>query len=183
MIRPGDLDVSHVGLFVTDVDTMERFYCDTLGFVVTDRGKVGDVAVVFLSQSARDHHQIVLAGGRPADEHFNVVNQLSLRASSLAVLQQLLPVLQDADVAEIETVFHGPTISMYFRDPEGTRLEVFVDTPWYTDQPMRIPVDLRTPADALWAQLEQHARSSPGFEPLEQWQARFRLQMRHDEPA
>jgi len=183
VIRPGDLDVSHVGLFVVDIDAMERFYCDTLGFVVTDRGKVGEAAVVFLSQSPRDHHQVVLAGGRPADEHFNVVNQLSLRASSLAVLKDLLPALQQAEVAEIETVFHGPTISMYFRDPEGTRVEVFIDTPWYTDQPMRIPVDLTVPDDALWADLEVQARSAPGFTPLEQWQAEFRERIRRGQSA
>lgn len=32
-------------------------------------------------------------------------------------------------------------ISIYARDPEGNRLEIFIDTPWYVDQPMRVPVD------------------------------------------
>jgi catechol 2,3-dioxygenase len=37
---------------------------------------------------------------------------------------------------------HGNAMSIYFRDPEGNRLEVFMDTPWYCEQPLREPIDL-----------------------------------------
>jgi catechol 2,3-dioxygenase len=37
--RPPRLRFSHVGLSVQDISAMERFYCDVIGFTVTDRGK------------------------------------------------------------------------------------------------------------------------------------------------
>jgi hypothetical protein len=35
------------------------------------------------------------------------------------------------------------------RDPEGNRIELFVDTPWYVQQPLRIPMDMNLPDPAL----------------------------------
>ena len=35
------LTFSHVGIWVTDLETMRRFYTDVLGFVETDRGPRG----------------------------------------------------------------------------------------------------------------------------------------------
>ena len=37
---------------------------------------------------------------------------------------------------------HGNAWSLYFRDPEGNRLEVFCDTQWYVEQPCLEDLDL-----------------------------------------
>src|SRR6266478_6728786 len=63
--RPPRLRFSHFGLSVQDIHAMERFYCDLLGFSVTDRGEALGFELVFLSRSPEDHHQIVLATGKP----------------------------------------------------------------------------------------------------------------------
>src|SRR5688572_31505041 len=78
------LTFSHVGIWVTDLEGMKDFYTDVLGFVMTDRGPIGDTELVFLSQNPSDHHQIVLAKGRPADLGFTTVNQISFKMDSLA---------------------------------------------------------------------------------------------------
>ena len=53
------------------VPRMQDFYTRVLGFTVTDGGELetaeGSMTIVFLSRDPREHHQIVLASGRPAD--------------------------------------------------------------------------------------------------------------------
>jgi hypothetical protein len=64
------------------------------------------------------------------------------------------------------------------RDPEGNRLEIFMDTPWYCEQPLREAISLNPPDEAILAQSEAMARSRPGFCSREQWQARMRARAR-----
>ena len=52
-------------------------------------------------------------------------------------------------VKELVTVSHGNAWSAYFKDPEGNRIEVFVDSPWYTPQPCRQPLDLTQPVEQI----------------------------------
>ncbi len=178
---PG-LSFSHLGIFVADLALMEDFYTRVLGFTVTDRGDLdtrgGTVALVFLSRDPRDHHQIVLAGGRPAELAFNPINQVSFRMDDLAGLRQMHARLVAEALAEIAPVSHGNALSVYFLDPEGNRVELFIDTPWYVDQPLRIPLDMGLPDEALWAQVEAQARGLPGFRPVEEWRATIARKMR-----
>ena len=39
-------------------------------------------------------------------------------------------------------VTHGNALSVYFLDPEGNRVELLIDTPWYVPQPHRLVVDI-----------------------------------------
>lgn len=120
---------------------------------VTDRGKLPSGALVFLSRDPTEHHQIILCSGRPPSG-FNTVNQISLRARNLAVIKDIhKKVSQMDDVTDIQTVSHGNAVSTYFRDPEGNRIEVFVDAPFYCAQPQRIPVDIHQSDTAIWQQV------------------------------
>src|SRR3989440_7326454 len=87
------LSFSHVGIFVTDVARMEDFYTRVLGFTVTDRGDLetarGKVYLVFLSRDPAEHHQIVMASGRPAGAGFNPINQISFRLDDFAGLREM----------------------------------------------------------------------------------------------
>ena len=167
---------SHVGLFVHDLERMEGFYRRVLGFTVTDRGELptpagGRVGLVFLSRDPSEHHQLVLATGRPSAVGFNVVNQISFRVRDLAALRRFHSVLKGERVRAMAPVTHGNAISLYFHDPEGNRIELFLDTPWHCTQPVREPVDLdRSDADVL-AETERLARSQPGFTTREAWMA------------
>ena len=175
------LTLSHMGFFVNDMAKVEDFYTRVLEFTVTDRGTLpsprGTVSLVFLSRDPRVHHQIVLASGRPEQLPFNPINQISLEADSLATLKHFHRRFVEEGMEEIVPVTHGNAISFYARDPEGNRLEIFIDTPWYVDQPMRVPVNFDLPDDELMAEVERHARTLPGFRPRSVWQAEMAERM------
>jgi hypothetical protein len=103
--------------------------------------------------------------------NFNVVNQISFRVDSLATLRQMHEGLKGEAVKEITTLTHGNALSVYFRDPEYNRIELLIDTPWYVPQPHHLIVDLSLPDDPLWAGIEKHVRSMPGFKPVAEWAA------------
>jgi catechol-2,3-dioxygenase len=166
-----EFSFSHMGMFVTDAARMEDFYTRVLGFAVTDRGLLGTVSLVFLSRDPGEHHQIVLASGRPPEAGFNAINQISFRMADFAGLREMHRRLQQESVAELAPVSHGNALSVYFRDPEKNRIELFVDTPWYVRQPVRIPMDMKLPDAELWNWAEAEARRSPGFMPVEEWRA------------
>jgi catechol 2,3-dioxygenase-like lactoylglutathione lyase family enzyme len=167
------LTLSHVGVHVTDMAKMVDFYTGFLGFAVSDRGELsgGRGEIVFMTRDPREHHQFVLASGRPADLPYNLVNQLSFRVDSLDTLREMQRQLRDEQGTELGPISHGNALSLYLHDPEKNRVELLIDTPWYVPQPCRIPVDLSLPDDELWAMLEKHARSLPGFKPREAWAA------------
>ena len=164
------LTLSHVGIFVNDMARMLDFYTGYLGFAVSDRGKGGHGGeIVFLTRDPREHHQFVLASGRPAAIDFNPINQLSFRVDSLDTLRELHRGLKSENVIDLGPVSHGNALSIYFHDPEKNRVEILIDTPWYVPQPCRVPVDLAMPDDELWASIERTARDLPGFKPRAAW--------------
>jgi len=176
--RLESLVFSHVGFYVRDIERMARFYRDALGFFETDRGLLGAVRLVFFSRDPGEHHQIVLASGRPEEPGFNVINQISLRVPDLATLRSVRDrVLAEAGVHDLVTATHGNAVSIYFRDPEGNRLEVFMDTPWYCEQPLREPIDLDQSDAAVMAQAEALARSRPRFRSRAEWRAEMAQRM------
>ena len=176
-----DLKFSHIGLYVSDLPRMARFYKQALRFTQTDAGDLGAVQLVFLSRDPAEHHQLVLATGRPADMAFNVVNQMSFRVPDLATLRAFHDRLLAEGASEMLPVTHGNAVSVYCRDPEGNRLELFMDTPWYCDQPLREPIDLTQPDEAILAQAEAIAKRFPKFKARAQWQAEVAQRMAEDQ--
>jgi catechol 2,3-dioxygenase-like lactoylglutathione lyase family enzyme len=178
MAKPA-LTFSHFGFFVRDIERMADFYTRLLGFTVSDRGELdtprGRMKFVFLTRDPREHHQIVLASGRPDELPFNAINQISFRMQDFTGLREMHRAIQaEKGVSEIAPVSHGNALSVYFRDPEGNRIELFVDTPWYVAQPIRIPMDMALADDALWKWAEKTARALPGYKPVEEWRTEIR---------
>jgi catechol-2,3-dioxygenase len=166
------LTLSHVGVFVTDLPRMVDFYTGFLGFAESDRGETSNGGeIVFLTRDSREHHQLVLATGRPADLPYNIVNQLSFRVDSLDTLRELQRGIRNEHATELGPVTHGNALSVYLHDPEKNRVELLIDTPWYVPQPCRVPVDLSLPDDEVWATIERAVRAMPGFKPREAWAA------------
>jgi catechol-2,3-dioxygenase len=101
-----------------------------------------------------------------------VINQISLRVPDLATLRRVRDlVAAEPAVTDLVSATHGNAVSIYFRDPEGNRLEVFMDTPWYCEQPLREPIDLDQSDEAVMAATEVLARSRPRFRSRAQWLA------------
>jgi len=170
MTRKFSLALSHFGIFVTDIDKMVDFYTRFLGFVVSDRGATSNGGqIVFMTRDASEHHQFVVATGRPADLSFNVINQMSFRVDDLQTLRELHAGLKKEPVKILGPITHGNALSVYFLDPEGNRVELLTGTPWYIPQPARLPVDLELPDDKLWASIEKQIRTMPGFKSHAEW--------------
>ncbi len=168
----GSLVFSHMGFYVRNLESMARFYKEVMCFTETDRGNLGAVQLVFLSRDPTEHHQVVLATGRPTDLGFSVINQISFRVPDLATLRLMRDRVAAApDVTDLLCATHGNAVSIYFRDPEGNRLEVFLDTPWYCEQPLREPINLDQPDEVIMARAEAIARSRPRFQSRAEWQA------------
>ncbi len=167
------LALSHVGYLVTDMNKMVDFYTRVLKFVVSDRGdREQNGAIVFMTRNPSEHHQLVFATGRPSDLNFSIVQQISFRVDSLATLRELYHAVQKEPIQKmLGPVTHGNALSVYFLDPEGNRVELLIDTPWYVPQPHRLAVDIEQPDDQLWASIEKHVRATPGFRPVEEWRA------------
>ncbi|HTD91424.1 MAG TPA: VOC family protein [Burkholderiales bacterium] len=164
------LTLSHVGYFVTDIQKMVDFYTRFLKFVVSDRGDRDDGgAIVFMTRDPKEHHQLVFASGKPAGIGFNVINQISFRVDSLATLRDMFHALKNEPITMLGPITHGNALSVYFLDPEGNRVELLIDTPWYVPQPHRLPVNLDQPDDDIWAGIEKHCRDTPGFKSRADW--------------
>ena len=166
------LTLSHVGIYVNDMARMVDFYSGFLGFAISDRGDNRNGGeIVFMTRDPREHHQFVLASGRPDDLQFNIVNQLSFRVDSLDTLREMREGLKKEATVEQGVVTHGNALSVYFHDPEKNRVELLIDTPWYVPQPCRVPVDLSMSDDELWSTLERTVREMPGFKTQADWRA------------
>lgn len=183
---------SHFGLSVRDLLAMQRFYTEVMGFTVTDGGAVAGMDVVFLSRDPMDHHQIVLATGRPDNVPTNAlnkafgacINQISFRMPALADLRDMYYRLKAIGYENNSMLLgnHGVSWSIYFPDPEGNNIELFVDTPWYILQPLLLPLDFSRTDAEIYAFTESMCRNSEGFEPIAQWRERMARRMSRYEP-
>ena len=166
------LAFTHTGIYVTNMERMVDFYTRVVGFAVSDRGPTlqGVGEITFMTRDPREHHQLVLVSGRPANLPFNMVNQLSFLVDGLATLKALhRDIKREPGVEDLGPVSHGNALSAYFLDPEKNRVEFYLHTPWHVPQPHRISVDLSLPDARLWAAVEQDVRATPGFKPREEW--------------
>jgi catechol 2,3-dioxygenase-like lactoylglutathione lyase family enzyme len=170
--------LSHCGVYARDLDRMVAFYTETVGLVLSDRGvssRGGELA--FMTAAPGHHHQLVVVSGR-APEGLSTVNQLSFKVPGLGPLKEMHRRARAAGITEIRQTSHGNALSIYFPDPEGNMVEVYMDTPWYVPQPHGVPIDLSLPDDEIMAWNERHCRQTPGFMPLADWQAEVEGRLR-----
>jgi len=172
------MEVGHVGLFVRDFDRMCDFYIRHFGFTVTDIMRGPERSIAFLTTDATSHHQLVLVTGRPDGEGPKLMNQLSFRLKTLAELRRVYAGFVEDGIEGLEPITHGIAWSVYLPDPEGNRIEAYVDTPWYITQPYRVPIDLSKPEAELFAETEAMCRAAAGFEPTSEWTPRIAGQIR-----
>jgi len=183
--RAPNLMFSHMGLSVKHIGRMEDFYSRILGFTVTDRGEAGGMKLVFLSRDPNDHHQIVLATGRPdvlpantANPQFGPsINQISFKMGSLPDLRDLHERLIAYGTQNLFPANHGVAWSIYAHDPEGNNLEFFVDSDWYITQPFLIPLDLAKSDAQIVSETKKMCESSAGFEPYADWRKKIAKRM------
>jgi catechol 2,3-dioxygenase len=166
--------ISHFGVFCRDLDHMVAFYTSVFGLTVTDRGQGHTMPyeIAFLSSSPHQHHQLALASSR-AEGAQSTVMQISFKVQSLAELREVRHGAVAHGATNMRGLNHGNALSIYFNDPEGNTVEVYLDTPWYVAQPHGDPLDLEHTDGEIWAETERICRADPTFMPVEEWQSRF----------
>lgn len=158
--------LTHIGLFVTDLEGMTAFYTRMLGLVVSDSGVHTGRELTFLTRKADEHHQLVLARveGRPKAE-VSSLNQLSFRLDSLEDLRTFYAFYAKEGLKGLEGRDHGNSWSLYVFDPEGNKIELYVPTPWHVAQPWRAPLDLTLSPEAIVEQTRTRMQAEPSSRP------------------
>lgn len=148
--RPA-VGIGHVHLRVRDLDRATAFYRDVLGFAVTAYGPAVGLQAVFLA-SDDYHHHIGLntwasEQGPPLPGHTGLHHVAFVYPDREALAQAVQRVRHHGhqiDSAED----HGPTVSVYLRDPDGNGIELYYDRPrehWFDERGLPIlkadPID------------------------------------------
>lgn len=151
---------------------MLKFYCDLFGFQISDQVEPQEDGheAAFLTADPNMHHQLVIAKGRPEDDNFSTVQQLSFRVEALDDVRQFWKVLAEMpQVERMYTTTHGNAWSVYFWDPEGTRVEIYADTPWHCAQPCGEPLDLSQSDEEIYAYTEALVKGMESYAPFPDW--------------
>jgi catechol 2,3-dioxygenase-like lactoylglutathione lyase family enzyme len=125
----GIFRLNHAVLYVRDLDTSVRFYCDVLGFRRVDMTPDGFAGAAFLQapDSTNDHDLGLFAIGEvgPSLAGRSTVGlyHLAWEVNTLDELEQTATALANAD-ALVGSSDHGTTKSLYGRDPDGLEFEV-----------------------------------------------------------
>ncbi len=116
--------VGHVVLYASDPDASAAWYCDLLGMEIVTRSEV--FAGVFLSFGTRDHDiALFKAPGDRAFGHTDLQHVAFELDGGLDDLKRFHARLVERAVTIEMVVDHGISYGVYFRDPDGHRLEVF----------------------------------------------------------
>lgn len=150
---PSIRGLSHVVLYVKDLDKMVTFYRDVLG-LVKYREHAGRMVFLTADPSIEDH-ELALAKGREGDA--KIVAHIAWRVDSPADVKAYYERFKTLGVPIDHCVSHayeemGNTVSCYFLDPEGNRLEIYALVPERDEKRINRPLDLDRNIDEIVAQ-------------------------------
>lgn len=125
-----DVRIGHVHLKVADLERAVSFYCDVLGFELTQR--YGDSAA-FVSAGGYHHHiglnTWTSKGGSPPRPGTTGLFHVAILYPSRVELARAVRRVLDADVRLDGASDHGVSEAIYMRDPDGNGLELYHDRP------------------------------------------------------
>lgn len=150
---PSIRGLSHVVLYVKDLDKMVTFYRDVLG-LVKYREHAGRMVFLTADPSIEDH-ELALAKGREGDA--KIVAHIAWRVDSPTDVKAYYERFKTLGVPIDHCVSHayeemGNTVSCYFLDPEGNRLEIYALVPERDEKRINRPLDLDRNIDEIVAQ-------------------------------
>ncbi len=130
MSEPSSPRMGHVHLRVSNLEQAIAFYCDILGFHVTQRYGKG---AVFLA-GGDYHHHIGLntwesLGAKPPPAGHTGLYHSAFLYDDRKALGQVLARLEAANIPLDGAADHGVSQSVYLRDPDQNGVELTIDKP------------------------------------------------------
>jgi catechol 2,3-dioxygenase-like lactoylglutathione lyase family enzyme len=144
--------LSHVVLYVNNLEKMVAFYTDMLG-LVKYREHAG--RMVFLtSDPDMEDHELALTSGRNGEA--KLLAHIAWKVDSPAEVKEFYERFKAKGVPIDHCVSHayevmGNTVSCYFLDPEGNRLEIYALVPERDEKRINRPLDLDKSVDEIIA--------------------------------
>ena len=144
--------LSHVVLYVNDLDKMVTFYRDVLG-LVKYREHAGRMVFLTADPDAEDH-ELALVKGREGDA--KLIAHVAWKVETPAEVKQFYDKFKAQGVPIDHCVSHayevmGNTVSCYFLDPEGNRLEIYALVTERDEKRINRPLDLDKSLDEIVA--------------------------------
>ena len=153
--------MAHVAIRTNQLEAMTNWYIAVLGAHVA----YSSDKVAFLSYD-EEHHRVALLALEPYPERpKQIVTGYYHTAFSYDSLHDLLGTfvrLRETGITPYRAINHGPTVSMYYADPDGNQIELQVDSfpnPDVTNAWMRSeafsrnPIGIEFDPDDMLAQL------------------------------
>ncbi|MDH3442519.1 MAG: VOC family protein [Deltaproteobacteria bacterium] len=118
--------LSHIVLYVNDLEKMVAFYRDTLGLVKYRQH--GDRMVFLTSDPDTEDHELALVKGREGNA--KLIAHIAWKVDKPADVKEFYEKFRSQGVPIDHCVSHayqemGNTVSCYFLDPEGNCLEIY----------------------------------------------------------
>ncbi|EXJ74049.1 uncharacterized protein A1O5_02343 [Cladophialophora psammophila CBS 110553] len=117
--------LAHVVLRTKDLKRMNDFYQKFLGAEIV----YGNEFLSFLTYDD-EHHRIAIAEiptDSPKDEASSGLDHIAFTFDTLEDLTRAYTQRKEHGITPFWCVNHGPTTSMYYKDPDGNKLETQVD--------------------------------------------------------
>jgi catechol-2,3-dioxygenase len=139
------VQLGHLVLNVRSLKISERFYRRVLGMKKRRAGTVNGNAMVFLTFGSKDHDIALLEVGnlaRPPAGACAGLRHIGFRiGDQIAHLRKFHKHLSRVGITPVRTAEHRVSQSIYFRDPDGIEIEIYVDskTPvWQSARQVRV---------------------------------------------
>jgi catechol 2,3-dioxygenase len=133
--------LGHVVLRVTDRDRAERFYGGVLGLPVCARFDEGGLRMAFFTLGNHHDFAVMEVTGEGSSRSESTVGLHHVAFKIGTTMDELREARARLDAAGIATtpIDHEVTKSLYFEDPDGNGIEVYVDASdaWRRD-PQRV---------------------------------------------
>ena len=145
--------LSHVVLYVNDLEKMAAFYRDFLGLV---RYREHPGRMIFMTADPEiEDHQLALAKGREGQA--KIIAHIAWRVDTPADVKEYYERCKSLGVPIDHCVSHayeemGNTVSCYFLDPEGNCIEVYALVAERDGARMNRKLDLDKSVDEIVAQ-------------------------------
>ena len=145
--------LSHIVLYVNDLDKMVAFYTDVLGLV---KYRENANRMVFLTPDPSvEDHQLALTKGREGTA--KLIAHIAWQVEAPADVKEFYERFKARGVPIDHCVSHayeemGNTVSCYFLDPEGNRLEIYALVAERDGARINRPLDLDRSVDEIVAQ-------------------------------